>query len=90
MVSAAGVVSAARYRGGGGKDESLIGGKLQERKKVRPLQSCPLPSVQLSSAQLRSAQLRSALLLTEIASEAGPTKNSLDFTRTFRTIVFPH
>lgn len=85
MVSAAGVVSAARYRGGGGKDESLIGGKLQERKKVRPLQSCPLPSVQLSSAPLRSA-----LLLTEIASEAGPTKNSLDFTRTFRTIVFPH
>lgn len=56
----------------GGKEKRLIGGKLQKRKSG-PLQSCPLPSV---------------LLLTEIASEAGPTKNSLDFTRTFRTIVF--
>lgn len=70
MLRAAGVVS-RQYRGGG-KERRIIGGKLQKRK-ARPLQSCPLPS---------------ALPLTEIASEAGPTKNSLDSTRTLRTIVF--
>lgn len=75
MVRSAGVVS-RQYRGGG-KEKRLIGGKLQ-KKKVRPLKSCPLPPPP------------SALLLTEIASKAGPTKNSLDFTRTFRTIVFLH
>lgn len=85
-MSAAGVVSAARYRGGGGKDESLIGVFAGKKKSPSP----PVLPPPLRSAQLSSAPLRSALLLTEIASEAGPTKNSLDFTRTFRTIVFPH
>lgn len=63
------------------------------RRQVAGKKKSPSPPVlppPLRSAQLSSAPLRSALLLTEIASEAGPTKNSLDFTRTFRTIVFPH
>lgn len=73
MVRSAAVVS-GQY-GGGGKEKTLIGGKLQKRK-VRPPPVLPPP-------------LRSALPLTEIASKAGPTKNSLDFTLTLRTIVFP-
>lgn len=48
--------------------------QVAEKKKSGPLQSCTLPF---------------ALPLTEIAGKAGPTKNSLDFTRTLRTIVLP-
>lgn len=72
MVRTAGVVSRLYRGGGGGKRKETYRRQVAE-KKVRPLESCPL---------------RSALLLTEIASKAGPTKNSLDFIQTFRTIVF--
>ena len=68
--------------------EASCGKEKKKRKKKSP--APPVLPPPLSSAQLSSAPLCSALLLTEIASEAGPTKNSLDFTRTFRTIVFAH
>lgn len=51
-------------------------------KKVRPLQGCAVSSFS-SPAQ------RCALPLTEIAGEAGPTKNSLDFAQDFKDYCFP-